>query len=92
MELSTSVGVIEFRLSASRVRSLPSVQSRPFTLLEDGTEVRLLIAGDARYLLVDHRRDPDRPAHVEFWECTATPELELAGLWAMCDAASAPGA
>ena len=87
MGLSTSIGAIEFRLtSPSPGQSLPALEGRPFALLDDGTEVQLLHDGGERYLLVDHRRDPDLSSRVEFWECTATPELGLAGLWAICDA------
>lgn len=86
MHLSTNVGAIEFRLADETPPGPPELTGRPFTLLEDGTEVQLLTEGRARYLLVDHRRDPDRPARVEFWECLAAPELDLAGLWAVCDA------
>lgn len=87
MGLSTSIGAIEFRLtSAPPEHALPALEGRPFALLDDGTEVQLLQAGAERYLLVDHRRDPERSFRVEFWECTATPELRLAGLWAVCDA------
>ncbi len=89
MQLSTNVGVIEFRLADDAPRNVPEFRGRPFTLLDDGTEVQVLTEGSARYLLVDHRRDPERPPRVEFWECVAAPEVELAGLWAVCDAMSA---
>ena len=87
MQLRTNLGAIQFRLSVPPPgHSLPATEGRPFGLLEDGTEVQLLQAGTERYLLVDHRRDPERSSRVEFCECTAMPELQLAGLWAVCDA------
>lgn len=87
MQLSTSVGAIEFRLAAEPPRAVPEFRGQPFTLLDDGTEVQVLTEGRARYLFVDHRRDPDRPPRVEFWECVTASEIDLAGLWAVCDAA-----
>jgi len=63
----------------------PKFNGRPFMDI-DGTDVELCCDGSEKFLFVDHRRDRNGPARIEFWECLGSPEDHLAGLYAVTDA------
>ncbi len=86
METTCRLGALEFRLAKVVHQAMPAVDSRPFLLLPDGTEVRRTTQDVAPYLLVDHRSRFDGVARVEYWEAVSSPEAPLAGLITVCDA------
>ena len=64
----------------------PKFNGRPFMDI-DGTDVEVCSDAGEKFLFVDHRRDRNGPARIEFWECLGSPEGHLAGLYALTDAA-----
>jgi hypothetical protein len=82
----TSLGALELSLESVEHRIFPPYDSASRFALSDGTEVRALESATGLYLLVDHRRDPFLPARVELWRPTAAPEMDVAGVYALCDA------
>jgi len=89
-QLVTTIGALRLRLChVSKETTLPSFASRPFLLLDDGTEVAAVEWAGERYLFVDYRSDFSAPARVEFWERLGpAPEYDVAGLLAVCEAAT----
>ena len=86
MELTCSVGAVNFRFARVEHRADARFEGQPFILLPDGTEVRRLEMKSRDYLVVDHRPDIDQPARVEYWETMNAPETPLSGLLVICDA------
>lgn len=86
MDVLCKLGALEFRLSRVVHRLLPEVNSRPFLLLPDGTEVRRTTEGATPYLVVDHRGAFDGVARVEYWEAVGAAEAPVGGLITVCEA------
>lgn len=86
MELTCSLGAVDFRLARVEHRVDGRFEGAPFMLLPDGTEVRRVETHSGMYLVIDHRPDSGLPARVEFWETMNAPEGSLSGLLAICDA------
>lgn len=89
MDVLCRLGALEFRLSRVVHKALPEMESRPFLLLADGTEVRRTTEGITPYLLVDHRGAFDGMARVEYWEAVGASEAPVGGLITVCEALSA---
>ncbi len=86
-ELFADIGAVRFRLARAQQGAFEAVETEPFLLLGDGTEVRRSRREGISFLLVDHRGGGGGHTRVEFWECLAPPELErLGGLYVLCDA------
>lgn len=88
MDVLCRLGALEFRLARVEHQALPEMDSHPFLLLPDGTEVRRTTEGLTPYLVVDHRDDVAGMARVEYWETVNTAEAPVRGLITLCDALS----
>ncbi len=86
MDVVCRLGALEFRLSRVVHQALPEMDSHPFLLLADGTEVRRTTDSAAPYLVVDHRGDFDGLARVEYWEAVGAAEAPVGGLITVCEA------
>ena len=84
--LESAVGALTLRLESVEHRVFPALEAAPVGTLPDGTEVARIERDGELFLVVDHRRDPARPARVELWRPLVTPEEPIAGLYALCEA------
>lgn len=86
MDVTCRVGALEFRLSRVEHHRFDAVDTRPFTLLADGTEVRSTTQGPVPYLVVDHRNESEGLARIEYWDAVSTSEAPIRGLITICEA------
>jgi hypothetical protein len=89
-KLTTEVGPLAFRLADVRAGFFDASDAQSLLTLEDGTTVKRWISQGEVFLLVDHRSDPGLAARIEFWECETPPEIDLGGLFALCDSLEEP--
>lgn len=85
MDVVCNVGAMQFRLARVEHHNLARLETQPFTLLPDGTEVRRTIMA-APYLVVDHRGDDEATARIEYWEPVRASEAPILGLITVCEA------
>ena len=86
MDVLCNVGAMQFRLTRVEHHRFAPPETRPFTLLPDGTEVRRTTASPVPYLVVDHRGDDEAPARIEYWEPVRNSEAPVRGLITVCEA------
>ena len=86
MDVVCNVGAMQFRLARVEHHRFAPLETRAFTLLPDGTEVRRTTTSPVPYLVVDHRKDDEAPARIEFWEPVRGSEAPIRGLITVCDA------
>lgn len=85
MDVLCNVGAMQFRLARVEHHSFAHLETQPFTLLPDGTEVRRTTM-PAPYLVVDHRGDDEATARIEYWEPVRASEAPIRGLITVCEA------
>ncbi len=86
MDVLCNVGAMQFRLARVEHHRFEPLETRPFALLPDGTEVRRTTTAVATYLVVDHRGDDNAPARIEYWEPVRASEAPIRGLITVCEA------
>lgn len=90
MDVVCKLGALEFRLMRVEHQPLPELESRPFLLLPDGTEVRRTTGSASPCLVVDHRHDFEGLARIEYWESVGAQEGPTGMLMTVCDALVQP--
>ena len=88
MAIQVSLGALTFSLHAAMVATPPAFATRPLLNTGDAAVATVEESG-RRWLVVDHRREPEasRSARIEFWAPSFAGEAGVEGLLVIADPA-----